>query len=1796
MNWLDKNKWFALAALFLVINAWGIFRLRPAAVVDNPAIFVSFEPGDGATISSNAVLAWQFSEAVATAAQVGQDSATAPATITPATPGRFRWTTPDRLEFRPLVEWPECHLFTARLAADFKGPAGKEIAPPRTFSFRTPALSLLSVRQANFTADRRVTLRLDFNAPVSPAVLSKYLELESPRDTLLEWTAAGDKESRAALIQTAPVGADYLIVKIRKGLPGAAGPLAVESDLERQVQCYDRLSVTEVQAQSESFENSYIRFQTTKPLDLDTARSFIAIEPAVEWNVESFSYYWGNEEYRLLGAFQPGRSYTVTFREGLTGTDGALLAKDQSLTVYCPDRPASLAFKTGGQYLSARGNLLVSLSSANVRKFQLDARRVYPNNLVQFAMRSEGNYNYFYGAADDGINRREGSQEFTVEAPANQPVETQIDLRTLLTNGAAGVFKLSASADPGGRAEQLVVITDTGLSVRRSKTDILVWANSLYTLEPIAGALVQVFSRTNQKLAEGQTDAQGLVRITGLFEGENEPFLVTAGRGDDLSYLILQNTEAEAGGALDERPYIDKGYEACLYTDRGIYRPGETSQVRAIVREHASPSAMTCPTPFPVELHVLRPDGRSHRILRAMLSDDGTADFACAWADHDATGAYAFELKTPGAKEAMGSTGVSLEEFVPPQIAVVIETPDGRANPESGLRFTVQARHLFGPAAAGNLVKASVRFVPEVFCPTNWPGYDFSDGEKDFSPIQKPLGDRPLDANGQMVFEEDISNAWRPASALKAVMEGTVMETGGRSVTAVAKQPVDVYPWYIGLKPEREGGACRVGEPQRFTIAAVLPDGAPADVKQIRVTLSSVSWSSILRRDTDGRYTWQSERRLTPLKQENVTLSNGLAPFTFSPESSGACVLQAGDPESGASASLELYVGSPDQEWQAWSKETPDRVELQLDKPRYQVGEEALLTIKAPFIGKALLTVENDRILETRVLNLEKNTAEIRLPVKNEYKPNVYCTISLVRGITPGEAWSAHRAVGRIPLPVAMPELQVSTRLEAPDSIRPLTKLPVEVHVTDPDGRGLPADITVAAVDEGICMLTGFETPDPAAFFGALRSPGFVLYDLYALLMPELERQISQTPSAMGGGDDDQRRKRLNPVKARRFKPVALWTTARTDSNGMAAVSFDLPEFTGALRLMAVACTRQAFGSVERQVTVRRPLVVRNSLPRFLAPGDLCMTPVELFNDTGHDGEAVVELSCQGPLVVQAVETNRIRLAQGESRTLEFMLKASSTAGVGRVRIHAAMDQETFDDETEIAVRPASACITVGGSGNVQGGKTATLTLPGGWLEGTVQGWVQGSGLPSVEWSGGLDYLLQYPYGCLEQTVSSAFPLLYLADLADRLQPGRMTREQTALRIQAGLFRILSMQSANGGFNYWPDSSSPYEWGSVYAAHFLTEAARAGYDVPSDRLNAALEFLQKRLAQRVTKASDLQLRPYICLVLALAGKPEHGWMARLREESLDASGRVELAAALAAAGRRRDAAAVLAGQTAATDTPSEIGGRLNSATRDIALLLSVRLDMEPDHAEVPTLVQQLLQARKNDAWPNTQENAMALLALGKYSRVLLGQNKAFAARLLWPEAHQDQRFDSTADARVEVKTSAGATLQLTNSGPGTAYYSWRISGVPTTAALVEEDNLLSARRRLLDLQGEPLETMSFQQGELLMVEWTLEGATDYDNMVIEDLLPAGLEVENAALATSQLVPWAKTKSNLPLRHVDVRDDRVVGFTDRFTGERRFYYAVRAVSKGSFVYPALSAECMYDPGIRSIHGKTQIEVK
>jgi len=483
--------------------------------------------------------------------------------------------------------------------------------------------------------------------------------------------------------------------------------------------------------------------------------------------------------------------------------------------------------------------------------------------------------------------------------------------------------------------------------------------------------------------------------------------------------------------------------------------------------------------------------------------------------------------------------------------------------------------------------------------------------------------------------------------------------------------------------------------------------------------------------------------------------------------------------------------------------------------------------------------------------------------------------------------------------------------------------------------------------------------------------------------------------------------------------------------------------------------------------------------------------------------------------------------------------------------------------------------------------------LPDNWVEGSVSGRVMCYGLPEMGCAGALDYLLQYPYGCLEQTVSTAFPLLYM----DVLYAGSGRKESIEQYVGQAIWRLASMQQVSGGFSYWPEWAGLYPWGSVYAAHFLVEAERLGFDVPDDMLKSALFYLDNLLRNNSGNTELESLRLYACYVLSCAGRPVGEWLSFfLDQETLRVESRSYLVGALVAQGRKKDARKLLEYDEVAPCSfeLERLSGALSSRVRLWAFGLMGWLDVDPGNAAVPALVRQLLSARHNGCWATTQDNAMALLALSRYYKYVSGMPQGFRAELSWDE--EQLSFDqASSNVMFSFDGCLPEHVAVSNAGPGPVYYYWSVQGVPVTNDVSAITKGIRIQRKLYNQAGYPMDGTDLHRGDVVVIEWLIDTESALNDVVIEDLLPACFEVEQAGLLISTHIPWIKKRVNLSLRHVDVRDDRVVGFTGIISGEHRWYYVVRVVSDGVFTYPAIQAEAMYEPGFHgnSEHGELRI---
>jgi alpha-2-macroglobulin len=1699
--------------------------------------------------------------------------------------GVWRWTAAPSQPSAAVVQ---------AAAAEQEGPAAVERPTERPERAEKPkpprVLRLRSVEQVDVSAERELTLRLTFGDAPDRKQLTRYLELRTPEEGDLEYRLAGPAGPNSLLVRTEPVRSDKIEYVVRAGLPSAGEALAMDEEQRGSLKMEMNLFFRRLEVASPSFGEPSMDVDFNAALDLAKAKEYIEIEPEVEFSVGPNQKWWSSwAGLKLFGDFKPRGIYKVTFKEGMPAANGSSLARTTTRTVHFPPRRRAVRVDAPGRYLAPNGNLEVRVAAANLETYEATLHKVLPQNIVHLALRESGSTAYWGDAADWLTGDARSATNALAPAADGSTSIDYLSLRTLAEGDPRGVYWLAVGAEQASGDGRLLVATDLGLAARVSSGEVLAWVNALGSAEPVAGAAIRVYAKNNRLLVRGETDEHGLARMA-IPEGE-EPFVVVAERDGDLTYVDLRDSGIHQGEGLEGPAYLKDGeIEAAVFTERGVYRPGETVFVQAIARD----GQMSAPGAFPVQLRVRRPDWLIFRELPAMLDEYGSATAEVVLPEYLPTGKYELELAMPGTGKVLGQTTVSMEDFVPPQLRVEVVAPDGRMKTDEPLVFGVEAEHLFGSPAEGLRAVGAATFVAEAFAPAKWrDGWTFGDDEKKYETMHRPAGWLRLAADGKAKFEVQAHKAWCPPAALKARLRVTVTEVSGRSVSGYGSAMVDAYPFYVGMKPAWEGAA-RAGETQRVELVQVLPDGEPVEEgKPLVMTLSRVTWNSVLRENYRGRYEWVSERQVVELRKDAVEAGGEPTAWAFEVDGPGSYELVAEDLESGAATRLAFDATSPDQAWSQWSRQSPGRVELALDRESYRAGDVARLQVRAPFSGRALLTVETDRIHESRVVEIEKNTAEIEVEVREEYAPNAYCALTLIRPAVAEADWTAHRALGAIPLRVDRPERALQVGIDAPGRARPQAPLEGTVTVRAADGTPASGRATVMVVDEGICLLTAFATPEPLRIFAAQRALAAAAYDLYGELMPIEDRSLEGTATP-GGDDDGGRRGRLTPIKANRYKPFAAWRAALPlDAEGRAAFRFDLPEFSGEARLMAVAYNERDTGSASMAVIVKRDVVVQPALPRFLAMGDECLAVVALYNGGETSMAATVRMTCGGPLRTETAE-RVVDVPVGGGARAEFPLVAGPGPGKALCTIEVEAGTDRYRETIEMAVRPAAGSRVETAMRVLAAGETATIEAPQGWIRESLG--VSGalSALPSAQLGRALDYVANYPYGCLEQTASSAFPLLYAEDWIDRVLPSGSAVGDVQAHVRTAVARVISMQQYNGAFATWPFSTTVSEPDSIYALHFLVEAKAAGIDVSEPQLEAALEWARGRLDRTISdgmreaeRREELQFRAYLCHVLALAGKPDAGWAARLREQSdrLTDAARAHVASALLLAGEPRQAVELLESMPMPSLRPRRPGHLLDSDVRDASLMLAAWLRVDPQNPAVARLAQLLRDRQRDGHWGNTQDNAMALLAFGKLARQLPDEEQPFAGELVLPNGTK-RTFAETNDVAWSLGPGQGGAVTVRNDGPGKAYLWVRHEGVsaepeaPTT-------NGVSVLRRFLREDGEPLDLEQVPQGELVVVEIELDSqGKDVAQLVVEDLLPAGLEIENPSFKTSQKLTEQQKKNGTP-RHRDARDDRMLIFSGDFNGTATYRYAVRAVTPGTYALPPIVASGMYEPEIRGV---------
>lgn len=1818
--WFKHYRWFALACIALAMNAgFWIAHRRSCLPAEsgNHCAPVRLVAGQNGLVAGCDRIEWVFDIPPSHNLPIGEWHLNGPIEILPETAGRFAWLAADRLVFEPAVAWPAHTEYSVRLPAAWmpKGIASQE-------SFVSEPLRVISVRNLALDADRRASVQVQFSHPVAMKPdISSFISLSTPDGRPIEYDMRFSRDGTSLVLETVPVAAALLRVDIAKDLPPVRGTLGLGTGGRYLLNLREAFSLQDARAAAPAFESPRISLSFNQPVAENLSAGVLTVSPATPFSLEriapfgSFGRMPGSSMV-LVGDFKPGQAYSIRLHDTLCDVNGEPLQGTREVSVTIPDRAPGLRVSGAGIYLSRRGAAEVMVQSANVSTFDVALEKLYANNLPYFAGRRDATRRRYYWSGGEsraisGLSRQVGADTRMPVGPRNSTVETPVRIPEL-AGDTGGVFLLTVRSGQQYQ-EQLVVLTDLAMTARTAADGGLIWVTSLRDGIPVPDVRLRILSAEHQPLASGSSDAAGMFRwqLPTSAAGPVTPALAIAETDDDMTFLSLAEGRLALPDETGGVPYPDGPYDAWLFSERNLFRPGDRLELAALVRDAALNSA----PPVPVALRIIGIDAQPWQTLNGVLDNWGAVTFEVRLPDHLRSGVYRAELLFPGQDTVLGDFVFRIQSFLPPRLRVSLSMPGEALRFPDIAHLRIKAEYLHGGVAAGLPLQSVAMFSAREFMPIGLETYRFSDEGRHFMPVRQPMGEWQLDNGGEIVLALPTADLKASPSMLIANLVATVTDSDGRATSAFAEVPVHRYARYIGLKTIP--GHVPVGQPLPLEALLVDTDGQTIDsADSIGVIIERITRAVRLERDAEGNASYRSHETAAVTETEQFTLVDGRGRTVWTPDRAGEFRITVADSTGGARASRRVritagrdYQGYPD-------LEQAHRLQLSLDDTvaRYP-GGRVRLQVVAPFPGWALISVEGPGLYDVQVRRMENTAAVFDLRLPDQPRGHgVFAAVTVVRPLQPGALPLPARAVGILRIPVERPTARLALEWDLPAApLRPGTHADVTVRVRDAAGEpAVGAQVWMLAVDEAITALGNYAPPDPLAGFMRNSRLDIRQADPFNLLLPEWEDAVPRRFESAPGGDMPARgMNRLNPFQSRRYVPTAWWIGRFTaDADGVATASLAWPVFDGRLRITAVAAYQQALGAITAERICRHPVVVRSGLPRFLSCGDQADIRLDIVNQDEQAHDIRLDLVTRGPLesggfgagmgeeIAASDHSVTVHIPAHGRHSAMVSVRAGDVPGDAGWTLTARGDGFNVVENVELPVRPATPLETRLQAGRIAPGDRFEWQPADRWLSGTVTAELLLSGSSAARLEPLLRGLLEYPYGCLEQTVSQAFPLLYISDPAKLLPDAVLTPEGLKARVQVAIQRILDMQRPDGGFTYWPSSRQTFDWGSVYAVHFLAQAARQGYEVQPAKLAAAVDFLYRAVLDKggvlddgVSSVIQRANAAYACRAVAVAGRPARNWMRTMREriERLDQESRLHLAAAYVEDGDRRTALEVLE-YVPQGDGPAvsvAAAALLRSELRLHALRADTWRMQDPDHPRAVAARQRLLEELDRTGWYNTQEKAWTLMALSPLAGVSPGP---VSLRILQGERVREEVLQPGEIRRFSLDRVVGDPLTLHNSGTLPVWFQARESGYARSVSLPSPDAVghdLVVRRTWLDRNGQPLAQPVARVGDLLVVrlEVTAQGRF-IDHLVIEDLLPAGLEPEESPRVIETVLPWVKTANTLPTRHVEIRDDRVLVFPQPVQGHRAWHYAVRAVTPGIYRVAPIAAESMYDGDIRS----------
>lgn len=1304
-----------------------------------------------------------------------------------------------------------------------------------------------------------------------------------------------------------------------------------------------------------------------------------------------------------------------------------------------------------------------------------------------------------------------------------------------------------------------------------------VFVTDLLTTVPVQGAVVEFFDFQQQSIGKGQTGGDGLLEI----KPERNPFLVSATHKNQTSWLRLDGGSSLSMSNFDvSGETIEEGIKGYIYGERGVWRPGDSLFITFVMNDETH----HLPQDHPVVFELYDPRGQMTRKLVKNKGLDGFYLFITSTDPEAPTGNWKAKISVGG---AVFEKWLKIETIKPNRLKINLEFNKlPLMAGSSDQKGKLKVNWLHGAVAPNLKTKINVRLSLSDYKFPGFEKYAFSDPTRQFWPFENEVFNGKLDANGQVEFPIEMQvNNYAPGM-LNATFQTRVFEEGGDFSTDFQTQPLAPFDRFIGIEIPDGGDYTKMletGKDNIINIASIDKSGKPVSANDLELRIYKVSWRWWWSSRNDNMANWTSGEGAEMIFSKKIATTNGLAKefFRIDYPEWGRYFVHVIDNQGGHSTGLPVYVDWP-MEVNRRGRSNPAGatvLSVSTDKEKYNPGDKAIITFPGTKNSRALISIENGtEVLNTRWIDCSGTEGRFDLEITPEMAPNVYVNISLIQPHAQTVNDLPIRMYGVIPLMVEDAATILHPQITVPEKIRPETNYSITVS----EKQGRPMTYTLAVVDDGLLDLTRFKTPDPWQKFFAREALGVRTWDLFDDVLGAYGGRLQSILAI--GGDGTQLHK--DNAKANRFKPVvAFLGPFHLEKNKKATHNIHMPNYVGSVRVMVVAGKDGAWGNTEATVPVKQPLMLLPTLPRVMGPEEEVDVPVSVFVMDDKIKKVSVSISSSGTLKLIGEQTKVIDFTRPGEEMVYFKVKAASLAGVGTVQVQATAGSESASAQVELNVRNPNPVMTKVENQILEAGKNQTYQIQFSGMAGTNKGFISISGLPSFNLEQKLEELISYPYGCLEQRVSSAFPQLFLGDI---MQLSSVQKTKTDQHIRFTINRISTYRQSDGNFSYWPGGAYYSSWSTLYAGHFLLMAEQKGYVISSDIKN---EFIRKQYK----KASDYNsgmdewydyslTQSYRLYVLALAGNSNFSAMNRLKEQpNLPQPAKWLLASAYLLAGKP-EAARDLTNNLNPTEITeyNKPGETFGSSLRDKAIILE-NLVLMNEKTKAFELLKKMSAEFKNQ-YTSTQTTAFCIIAFARFAASTgADQEMIFNYSLSGKNENIRTRLPLYS-IEIPDNEKQSSTCTITNQGKGTLFVTLTTIGQPMHGLEISENKNLTLSVKYISQEGKEISIENLKQGTDFIAEISVSNPGlmgNFNNVALTQIFPSGWEILNTRI--SDVPDASKVESSYEYR--DIRDDRVNTFFN-VPAQKSVKYRVNlnAAYTGKFYLPAINCTPMYDGNV------------